>query len=48
MAASALAKGTGPRRTASATVVASVISPERSIMLASAVGPSSHGAWKMK
>jgi exodeoxyribonuclease III len=43
-----LASGTGPRSPASAIVVASVISPERSIMLASAVGPSSHGVWKTR
>ena len=48
MAASALASGTGPRRTASDTVVARVSRPERSIMLASAVGPSSQGVWKTK
>ena len=40
---SVLASGTGPRTTASATVVASVMSPECSITAASAVGPSNHG-----
>jgi hypothetical protein len=48
IAASALASGTGPRRTASDSVVARVSRPERSIMLASAVGPSSHAVWKTK
>jgi hypothetical protein len=48
MAASAFASGTGPRRTASDTVVARVSRPDRSIMLASAVGPSSHGVRKTK
>lgn len=43
MAASGLARATGPRTTGSATVVASAISPERSITLASAVVPSSQG-----
>ena len=48
IAASVFASGTGPRRTASETVVARAMSPERSIMLASAVGPSSQGVWKTK
>lgn len=48
MAASAFARGTGPRRTASETVVASVIRPERSTMPARAVNPSSHGVGKTK
>jgi hypothetical protein len=42
-AASVFAAATGPRRTISETVVARVISPLRSMMLASAAGPSSHG-----
>jgi hypothetical protein len=48
IAASILANGTGPLSVASETVVASPISPERSIMLASAVGPSSQGVWKTR
>ncbi len=48
MAARALASGTGPRTTGSATVVASVSRPERSMTLASAVGPSSQGVWKTR
>ena len=47
-AASVFASGTGPRRTASESVVARVMSPVRSITLASAVGPSSQGVEKMK
>ena len=43
MAASVLARGTGPRMTGSDTVVASVIVPEWPITAANAVGPSSHG-----
>jgi hypothetical protein len=48
IAASALANGIGPRSEASEIVVASVMSPERPIMLASAVGPSSQGVWKTR
>ena len=48
IATSALASGTGPRSEASAIVVASSISPERPITLASAVGPSSQGVWKIR
>ena len=48
MAASVLARATGPRMTASDTVVASAISPERSMTLARAVGPSSHGVRKTR
>ena len=44
--AKVLATGTGPRTTASETVVASVISPECSITAASATGPSSQGTEK--
>ncbi len=40
--------GTGPRTTASATVVASVMVPESFIATASAVGPSSHGTEKTR
>ncbi len=48
MAPSVFATGTGPRTTASATVVASVIPAECSIVAASAVGPSSHGTSKTR
>src|SRR5262245_41287299 len=48
IAARDLANGTGPRTTASAIVVARAMSPERSITLASAVGPSSQGVWKTR
>jgi hypothetical protein len=48
MAPSAFATGTGPRTTASVTVVARVILPECSIVAASAVGPSSHGTSKIR
>ena len=47
-AARVLASGTGPRRPAREIVVASVISPERSIAAARAVRPSSHGVEKTK
>ena len=43
IAPSVLASGTGPRTTASATVVANVIDPVCSITAASATGPSSQG-----
>ena len=43
MAESVLARAIGPRTTGSATVVASVMSPEAAITAASAVGPSSQG-----
>jgi hypothetical protein len=43
-----LASGTGPRSAASEIVVANVISPERSITAASAVGPSSQGVENTK
>ena len=45
---SAFASGTGPRSDASEIVVANVISPERSITAASAVGPSSQGVENTK
>jgi hypothetical protein len=48
IAASDLASATGPRSDDSATVVASPISPDASITLASAVGPSSQAVWKTK
>jgi hypothetical protein len=48
IAASVFASATGPRSVLRATVVASVSRPERSMTLASAVSPSSHGRWKTK
>ena len=46
IAPNVLATGTGPRTTASATVVASVIFSECSITAASATGPSRQGTEK--
>jgi hypothetical protein len=47
-AAAAFARTAGPRTTGSETVVASPISPLRSMMLASATMQSSHGISKTR